>query len=210
MNRTRVILVAAVVVGMLVGCAAQDAEPTPSPVAESPVETPAPEPTQPALADLVLSTEGLDYLLIGQPVPAVDEQLAIVAWDPAVCENDTIEGEPYAGAWLPAFPDEFPFVVDDTTGGLRDGDLVSILVPTPGISTSDGIAVGSTKAELDAAYPAFDEHVSHPEYDLYVIDGTAGQLVFDLSDGLVAAIQVTPVDEQPGSTRGGDASFPCV
>ena len=209
MNRTRAILVALVVVGMLAGCAPRDAEPTP-PVAEAPVETPTPEPTRPTLEQLELTTEGLGELVVGQPVPAISEDLAIVRWEAGYCESGKPDGTPYAGAWVPNYPEVFPFVLDSTTDGLAGGDLTMIHVAVAGIPTSEGITVGATRAELEAAYGTFDDEVSGDWIDLYVLTGTTGQLTFEVVDDVVESMNVTPLGSELRTTARSDAGSACA
>lgn len=197
------------IIGMLAGCTPSQIEPTPVPVAEAPVETPTPEPTKPALEQLVLTTDGIGDLLVGKPVPTVSEELAIVRWEPGYCQSGMPDTAPYSGAWLPNYPEALPFVVDSTSDGLAGGDLTMIHVSLAGIPTAEGITVGATRAELEAAYGEFDDEVSRGPFDLYVLAGVTGQLSFEVVEDVVESMNVTPLGSELRTTARSDAGFPC-
>ena len=182
MAPVRVILVAAVVVGMLAGCAPRDAEPTAPPVAETPIETPAPEPTRPAIDELVLSPEGLENLVIGEEPPVIDPALDILVFDADACQAEVDEGfitDP--GKWLPAYGDplagEAPFSAFVTDGILRE-----LAIFDPAIMTEDGLGLGSSREDVLAVYPDAEVVEVGPNTDLYVVTGEHGRILFEIGE----------------------------
>ncbi|MGV8883998.1 MAG: hypothetical protein ACOH1T_00220 [Microbacteriaceae bacterium] len=216
MNRSRVILAAIVVVTLLGGCAPTDADPTPPPVAETPAETPAPEPTKPALDELVLSANGLGPLVIGEAPPVTGPELDVAIFDDDFCADDVANGfitDP--GKWVANYPTsgteypEFPFSIL-----VEDGVLTNLYETSPLIHTAGGVGVGSTVAELRAAHPDA-VRISKDYIDLYVIAGENGQLVFEVGTegsigydpGVIWIAHVIPADETPYAYANSDAGF---
>lgn len=113
----------------------------------------------PRLDALVLSETGLGPLRMGSTV-AEAEATGMVSWDPAMCPAE-IDGSDIGG--LKVHPDywplsganpvgleEFPaFAVDVDP---ETGRVGWIAVLDPAITTAEGIGVGDTFADLDAAY----------------------------------------------------------
>lgn len=107
----------------------------------------------------------------GAPVPAAGSP----------CYQTGFRGDPYSP--------QFTF---------RDGSLVVVQVFTPGLATLSGIAIGSTAADVEAAYgdrvSAQPSPDGDPARQLYVFlpseeDDQVYRLVFDLTDGVVASIR---------------------
>jgi len=198
---------------LLAGCAteppAEITEPAPI-VTETPTPTPTQEPTKPALDELVLTTEGLGYLVIGQPVPSIDPSLAIVEWVDGWCQAGVADDQPYTGAWQPAYDTEHAFVIDGTSDGLRDGSLTMIWLAKPGIESDAGLSVGDSLADLTSAYASFDQRAAVYQSEVYVIDGTAGRLVYEVYEGAIASISSIPAGTEPRTNAGSDAGFPCA
>jgi hypothetical protein len=241
-----------VLVGLLSGCAEEPSPPassSPSPSASAsatdeptatatstPTGTPTPTATEPAsrpaLTDLVVTPTGLGQLVVGEPVPAEPADAAIVAWNPTYCvEQPATPDEPYAGAWLSVYgpsplgysgPGE-PFVTV-TEDGLKGGVVGAIRVLGSQLETAEGIAPGSTRAQLEAAYPTFDSIVRGSLSDVYVITGAGGgALWFEVSNSgtpdpdywesfvdRVLWINIVPGDESAAPLAGSDAGGPCV
>ena len=179
-SRAAVLVVLAV---SLAGCASE----APPEVAEpAPIETPTPtpEPTKPALSELVLTTDGLGYLVTGAPIPEVDSDLAMVSLEPDYCLDSTgAEGD----YWISTYPggDDGSFYLQEL-----DGDLYRIFVTSPEILTEEGIGIGSSEAEVIAAYPNATLVTSNPFVSMYVVEGDLGRLTIEIpvdDDGSVDA-----------------------
>ena len=190
------IVVGALSLTLLSGCA-----PTPAPV---PGATPSgsPEasasgepaaPSRPALSELVLSAEGLGPLLLGDEV-AWEPELRIVLFDPIAC-TDAVTGEPlgigpddpFAGAWLvdpfyelPPTPESngqpFGVSVDETDGNA----LLRIDLYTDDIPTDGGVRIGDDRADVLAGHPSAAV-VPGGLTDIYVVTGTNGILQIEVA-----------------------------
>jgi len=179
--------------------------------------TPTPSPTKPALADLVLSPDGLGDVAINQPVPS---STLLFTFDPTKCvsaETGIAAGSPDAGAWTatyppvdPSNPQQAPFILVDRPQNLT-GTVTTIWVWSPGVHTAAGIQVGSTRAQLLAAYPHPDAVEHGAISDVYVIDGSVGHLVMEVArtdsgdPGYWPADQVDTVLWMGAVAPGGDA-----
>jgi len=189
-SRAAVFVVLAV---SLAGCASEAppevAEPAPI---ETPVVTPTPtsEPTKPALSDLVLTPDGLDYLVTGEPVPEVESDLAIVSLEPDYCAASSgAEGD----FWVSTYPggEESSFYIT-----VDDGDLYRIFITSPEILTEEGIGIGSTEADVVAAYPTAKLVTRNPSVNMYVVKGDSGQLTIEV-----------PVGDEFGADAKGTVTF---
>ncbi len=109
------------------------------------------------------------------------------------CHVATLDGDPYS----PLFT-------------FRDGLLVVVQVFTPGLVTRSGVGIGSTNAELDAAYGAqletIPDHLGDPARQLRVFVPTDPEnqifrLVFDLTNDRVTTMRFGATEivaNQPG------------
>ena len=214
---------ATVVVTLLVlaGCAGRDAAPaetsTPSVVetpTAAPSETPSPTPTaspsatptatetaepagKPELGDILLSSEGLGYVKISQPVPDVPESEQIVTWNDDFCGfGDDSDDAP--GGWKTQYPTNengnLAFYVQAYPD--KTSPVTAIYIINPKIHTKHGLHVGSSLAEVKEL-GGVKEKIDSSYYDVaWVIHGSAGKLAFFLDGDEVAHITVVPEKEK--------------
>ncbi|WP_210508833.1 hypothetical protein [Naasia sp. SYSU D00057] len=160
------------------------AEPSPT---ESPADTtPSATPGEPPpLRDLVLSPDGLDTLVMGEPIDST-----LVEWDPQGCrtpENQHLypENHPEWGRWEARYPEveirggfsapPFAVAVDP------EGNLAHLTIASPAIRTAEGVGLASTRGEVLAAYPAAVAEAGGWG-TAYGVDGERGRLVFEVAD----------------------------
>lgn len=154
-----------------------------------------------ALGELLLSSEGLGDVRIGQPVPASS---TVMSWDTGFCP--AYDGQPASPVheWVPALraaDDPFPYFVWNR-GRIfdRSTSVEAIFVRSPYIHTKHGLHIGSSRADVIAlggrSYPSS----SYPE--ALVIQGDAGQLLFSIDDDRVVLISVTEKGAQDPSGFG--------
>jgi hypothetical protein len=153
---------------------------TPAPVVTptvTPTPTPTPTPTaKPRLASLVVSADGIDSLVMGQPVKPTAGGFALVTFNADHCNRP---GQPGDAGWDTNFSGRsFTIATKPSTA---TGGIQTILVGSNKLATSTGIRIGSTLAQLKAAYGSFDRVITQPSTTLYVIKGTHGQLAFEVA-----------------------------
>jgi hypothetical protein len=223
----RALVVVAAVALALTGCApaTTSADPTASPSSVTP--TPSPVATKPTLAQLVVSPDRLGYLVPGQPVPTEPAATAIVTYDATKCVDavtGVAAGSPGAGAWLPNYPDgdssigsRVPFDV----GAAEDAStpIFVIEIWSPELKTAQDIGVGSTVAQLTAAYGS-DLTVDRADNsDVYVLGGTTSKLLFEVAKvdsglpaeqiGTVVWMRIVPTSDSALHIANSDAAGPC-
>ena len=192
-----------VVAAGVTGCASSDDEataPASSSAVVSPSPTPSPEPSaspsfdaRPAVDTLILSTAGLGPLTIGLP-PETNPGAAMIVYNPDECASLSDPDGRGSGRWVASYP---PFV--DADGNehpqfwvdANDADGVYwIDVIDPAIQTAASIRVGSTLAELQAAYPDLVAGTPGPVSQPWWVSDDVGTLAFEVQDGHVVIIHV--------------------
>jgi len=197
----RAYLAAFAVIALLAGCApggggsALDPTPTPSSSASKPTAssspTPTPTPTadpvptvaaKPELADLIISHEGLGPVAVGTVLTSLDPSLSIFASRIEDCGD----GVPIT-LWQANFPEQGGLIGGDGRvrtafeSGSLPGDVFDFVhVYASGPRTVEGIRVGSSRAELIAAYPGITIASTSANRDRYAVYGSPANLFFDV------------------------------
>jgi len=188
---------AVVVVVLLAGCApgsggtAVDPTPSPSsaasssPAPSSPIPTPDPLPTvaaKPELAELIISHGGLGPVSVGTVLTSLDPTLSIFASRAEDCGD----GVPIT-LWQANFPEQGALIGGDGRlrpafeSGSLPGDVFDFVhVYASGPRTVEGIQVGSSRAELIAAYPGIAVVSTSALRDRYAVYGSPANLFFDV------------------------------
>lgn len=213
-NPARILAVAAMAAMALAGCtsgggASPSASASVAPVTDgapssSPSSSPTPTPT-PSAVSPDCSTDGivpgrLGCLDTNLPVAGNPGESA-VTWEADYCS--TGDGR-------------FVFVAAPTLvglGGGGGGEIGRIDVYDPSLTTAEGIHVGSTAAEVAAAYPANPAVDSFSGTKLVVLTGTEGFITIELADGwgadplTVANIRVYATDQDANVPVFGTEDF---
>jgi len=98
-------------------------------------------------------------------------------------------------------------------GGEGGGEVGRIDVYDPSLTTAEGIHVGSTAAEVAAAYPASPAVASFSGTQLLVLSGPEGFITIELADGwgadplTVANIRIYAADQDPDVPVYGTEDF---
>jgi len=176
---------------VLAGCAGApevlpSSSPSPTPTVTVSPSAP-PQPTKPAIDELVITPEGLGPLRVGQAPPVTDPAVDILVFDPDAC-NFVLEGETEVypmedyGLWIsnygvdPATNTAGPFGVY-----VRDGIVDTIGIYSDQIETAAGAHLGMTRTELLAAYPTgLVLETENFGLDTYRLVGSTGDLIFTL------------------------------
>ena len=166
--------------------------------------SPSASPT-PSIVAADCATEGIVPGRLG----CVDTNLPVVGnpgepalrWEPDYCSPDD-------GRFLFAAA---PALVG--LGGTSGGEIGRIDVYEPSITTAEGIHVGSTGAEVAAAYPANPSVTSLSGTQLVVLTGPGGFITIELADGwgadplTVANIRIYAGDQDPNVPVYGTEDF---
>ena len=190
--RRRAAALSAALIAALVlsGCAPEEPapEPTETVIDAGPVATPTPTETRPiALEDLAIGPDGMNDLVLGQPVDD-DAELGLIHLDAAACTDAEtgfdagIEvGDPLAALWIANdmyrdANDSAYFGVNVEPGGVITRiDLFTFLIPT-----TKGVRIGDPDSVVFAAYP--DATVITGDLtDLVVVEGEFGKLQLEIA-----------------------------
>ena len=191
MTRPLAYVAASLLVLSLTACTPSAPGPTPT-TPDQPTESPTAEPTgPPATEDLTLTTEGLGTLQIGSALPAPDDESSLIVYDAEFCTDERtgtqagIEpGSNAAGLWIPAEQyrtEEGPGFVRAPFGvGVWENAVQRIEIEDESLTTDAGITLGSSAADIAAAYDDV-ELVPDALVTLHVVNGDAGKLVFEVA-----------------------------
>lgn len=226
---------------VLAGCAApaetvSDAMPTPevaSPSAEpSPTASDTPD-SPPPVEELVLRPDGIGDLVIGTAEGIGDGPADMVRLVDDYCANAWGDGVPAAGsseadAWVPIsdYRSEESDEIFVMGTYVADGVLMGVEVRWFGdVVTTEGIGIGSTRADVETAYPDAWVEAQSFESQVLVVRRGEHQLQIELLNpdvqvdpemaDLVAAdsvinMRAVPADQEPRARwRTGDILSPC-
>lgn len=211
---TRLCIGAAVAVIALSGCAdgGDSAGPgaSPTPTATAAVTsgapesaTPTPMPSTPAALDCAddgIVPGRLGCLDTNVPV-AGNPGEALVAWEADFCASGD-------GRYVYSAAPELVALGGETGTAIGRIDIYD-----PSLTTAEGIHVGSTEAEVAAAYPATPPTTSFSGTKLVVIGGAEGFITIELADGwstepwAVANIRIYAADQDPNVPVYGTEDF---
>lgn len=213
---------------LLVGCATQPST-TPT-TAPSTSEAPTPAAEKPAVADLVVTPEGIGDVAIGEAPKVDNPETDLLVFIEGYCQaaiDELVDGgttdvmfspDKWVANFEPALSGEGgsdePFAV-----AVPEGEITLIVIGDSALRTAEGIGLGSSRAELLAAYPdAQPAEGGIPNAsELYTVEGDNGRIeleialtndVVGLEDApldTVWSFRVTTKEFEPSSWAGIDA-----
>lgn len=148
------------------------------------VPTPTGDP--PPLSELALSADGLAAVRIGKPPPVADPARDVLILSPTVCQSEVDEGyRDDPAMWVANYEPALLGHNPKPFGAEVDGEGVQVIeVYDPAIATTEGIRIGSTAAEVTAAYgdslELVQEYEDGSDSHLYRVAGTAGDLYIEV------------------------------
>lgn len=212
---------------------------TAAPRGESPrpSDTPSVEPApsasaRPSADELVIGPDGVGDLAIGSPVPQTDPAIAIVEWDPEACTGMGVglPGYPFDGLWestvdatnvLWAGRPAFGIATGSSFAEIPGEQVAPVQIIemwTEQIATDRGIRIGSTEAEVEAAYPDVEPSSElNPSSRAYLVPGADGTMVIEIgvadewgdSTGTVLVISVIASPAPPVSSLNTESRTDC-
>lgn len=199
--RTSVVAVLAVGAFVLSGCggppsaestptAVSSSSPTPAETA-SPTPSPAPAPDMTDPENWVIGLGAVGPLSIGQPI---DQAIAAAS---GYTQGESVPDCPVAFLDRASYPSlAIAYWPDNVATRIIVRQLGGTPVPTATPRTAAGIGVGSSGAELMAAYPGATVLVDQaPSFVVYsVSDGASAYIIMAVTDGVVTSVDLSTTE----------------
>ncbi|WAB81531.1 hypothetical protein OVN18_00440 [Microcella daejeonensis] len=201
------------------GCATPSvpvAEATPSPSVSTPSAEPEPSPSPtieadapPAVEELVLRPDGIGDLVIGTTEAIGDEPDDMMTFRPGYCgdgRTDTRSDETsYSDAWVPI--DQYATAESDEIFAFSAAVIGGILLGVEvgwfsDVTTAQGIGIGSTRAEVELAYPEARVEATSPESEVFVVREDEHQMWLELLTATAPMEPSYPEAVRPGNVIG--------